>query len=302
MEDFVIPLSDEYSDIYFVEGELSARYPYSNSMLIGDYLIDTGISPKRLKRLKKRFPINHVLLTHWHEDHISGNYIMKNVKFYCHSKDKLPIENVDKMIPLYNVHNTPVEDELKSLIEILRMQNVRVDRVFQDNDIFNIGEQFKLKVLHTPGHTAGHCAFYELNSKIAFLGDIDLTKHPYYGNLDANLIEFEKSIAKIKKLDVNVVITGHRGIINGKNNIIEEINKYEAVLRERDDRILSILAEKKTPTSLAEFKGKNVIYRKYNSAYKDFELIAELLMIEKHFEKLIKMHKIIKKDEGYVLN
>ncbi|MFX0073969.1 MAG: MBL fold metallo-hydrolase [Candidatus Hermodarchaeota archaeon] len=301
MEDFVIPISDEFSNIYFVEGERSARYPYSNSMLIGDHLIDTGISPKRLKRLKKRFPINHVLLTHWHEDHISGNYIMNNVKFYCHPNDKSPIENVDKMIPLYNVHNTPVEDELKSLIEILRMRNVKIDIIIQDNDIFKIGEQFKLKVLHTPGHTAGHCAYYELNSKIAFLGDIDLTKHPYYGNLDASLIEFEGSIAKIKNLDVFTVITGHRGIITGKDKILEEINKYELILKERDDRILSFLSERNKPTSLAEFRGKNMIYRKY-SAFKDFELIAELLMIEKHFEKFLIMNKIIKKDKGFVLN
>ena len=97
-EDFIKPLSDEFDNIYFIEGERFARYPYSNSMLIGDYLIDTGISPKRLRRLKKRFPINHVFLTHWHEDHISGNYIMKNVKFYCHSNDKLPIENVDILV------------------------------------------------------------------------------------------------------------------------------------------------------------------------------------------------------------
>ena len=301
MEDFVIPLSEEFKDLYFIEGESSARYPYSNSMLIGDYLIDTGISPRRLKRLKKQFPISHVLLTHWHEDHISGNYIMKNAKFYCHSKDQAPIENVDNMIPLYNVHNTPVEDELKSLIEILRMQNVKVDRVIQDNDIFNIGEQFKLKVLHTPGHTAGHCAFLEQNSKIAFLGDIDLTKHPYYGNLDANLIEFEESIAKIKNLDVNTVITGHRGIIKGKSRIIDEIEKYESILKERDDRILSYLTERTNPTSLAEFRGSNVIYRKY-TAFKDFELIAELLMIEKHFEKFIKLNMITKKDERYILN
>jgi glyoxylase-like metal-dependent hydrolase (beta-lactamase superfamily II) len=226
---------------------------------------------------------------------------MKNVKFYCHSNDKSPIENVDKMIPLYNVHNTPVEDELKSLIEILRMQNIKVDGVIQDKDVFNIGEQFKLKVIHTPGHTAGHCAFYELNSKIAFLGDIDLTKHPYYGNLDASLIEFEESIKKIKKLDVNTVITGHRGIIKGEARIIEEIEKYESILQKRDDRILTFISERSNPVRLAEFEGNNVIYRKY-TAFKDFELIAELLMIEKHIEKFLILNKIVKKNKGFALN
>ena len=300
MEDFIKPLSNEFENIYFIEGAQRARYPYSNSMLIGDYLIDTGISHKRLKRLKKQFPINKVFLTHWHEDHISGNYLLRDAKFYCHSKDKAPIENVDKMIPLYNVKNTPIEDDLKSLIKLLRMQNIKIDTLIEDNDIFNIDDQLKLKVLFTPGHTAGHCAYYEMNSKIAFLGDIDLTKHPYYGNLDASLIEFEESIAKIKSLDINTVVTGHRGIIEGKDKIDGEIEKYESILNGRDERILAYFSERSKPIKLDEFRNNNIIYRKY-SAYKDFEIIAELLMIEKHFEKFLKNNIISEENNGYIL-
>ena len=301
MDDFIQPLSEEFSDIFFIRGKNNARYPYSNSLLIGDHLIDTGISPTHLRKLKRTFPINNVLFTHWHEDHISGNYLLNNVKFYCHSKDVLPIENIDKMIPLYNVRNTPVEDELISLIKLLRMQNVKIDALIGDNDIFDIDEQLKLKVLFTPGHTGGHCAFYELNSKIAFLGDIDLTRHPYYGNLDASLIEFEESIAKIKSLDINIVVTGHRGMIEGKEKINEEIEKYKSILHERDERILSFFSERRRPIKLNEFKNSNIIYRKY-SAFKDFEIIAELLMIEKHLEKFLKKEVITENNNGYVLN
>jgi len=242
-----------------------------------------------------------VLFTHWHEDHISGNYLLNNVKFYCHSKDVLPIENVEKMIPLYNVRNTPVEEELISLIKLLRMQNIKIDALIEDNDIVDIGNQLKLKVLFTPGHTAGHCAFYELNSKIAFLGDIDLTRHPYYGNLDANLIEFEESIAKIKSLDINIVVTGHRGIIEGKNKINEEIEKYKSILQGRDERILAFFSERSRAIKLNDFKNRNIIYRKY-TAFKDFEVIAELLMIKKHIEKFQNADVIMEEKKGYMLS
>ncbi len=301
MDDFIQLVSDDFSDIFFIKGKTNARYPYSNSLLIGDHLIDTGISPNHLRKLKRTFQINHVLFTHWHEDHISGNYLLNNVKFYCHSKDVLPIENVEKMIPLYNVRNTPVEEELISLIKLLRMQNIKIDALIEDNDIVDIGNQLKLKVLFTPGHTAGHCAFYELNSKIAFLGDIDLTRHPYYGNLDANLIEFEESIAKIKSLDINIVVTGHRGIIEGKNKIHEEIEKYKSILQGRDERILAFFSERSRPIKLNDFKNRNIIYRKY-TAFKDFEVIAELLMIKKHIEKFQNADVIMEEEKGYMLS
>ena len=301
MNDFIQPLSDEHKDIYFIQGELNARYPYSHSLLVGDYLIDTGISSKRLRKLKKLFPINHVFLSHWHEDHISGNYLLKDAKFHCHLKDKPLIEDIEKMIPYYNVAGTPIEDDMRKLIEVLRMKNVKIDYLLEENQIIDIGDELKLQIIYTPGHTAGHCSFYELNTKVAFLGDIDLSKYPYYGNIDASLIEFENSIDRIKNLDVNIVVTGHRGVIEGRSKIREEIDIYESILQERDERILSYFPERSKPIKLIDFKYKNIIYRKY-TAFKDFELIAELLMIEKHFEKFLKCDIISKQKDGYILD
>ncbi|GAF82829.1 unnamed protein product, partial [marine sediment metagenome] len=109
------------------------------------------------------------------------------------------------------------------------------------------------------------------------------------------------SIAKIKSLDVNIVVTGHRGIIEGKKKIDEEIEKYQSILDGRGERILAYFSERGRSIKLDEFEKNNIIYRKY-SAYKDFEIIAELLMVEKHLEKFIKMGIISKIKDSYVLN
>ena len=301
MDDFIQPLSEDFSDIFFIKGKNNARYPYSNSLLIGDYLIDTGISPNHLRKLKRTFPINHVLFTHWHEDHTNSSYLLKDAKFHCHLKDKPPIEDIEKMIPYYNVAGTPIEDDMRKLIEVLRMKNVKIDYLLEENQIIDIGDELKLQIIYTPGHTAGHCSFYELSTKVAFLGDIDLSKYPYYGNIDASLIEFENSIARIKNLDVNIVVTGHREVIEGRSKIREEIEKYESILQDRDERILSYFPERSKPIKLIDFQYKNIIYRKY-TAFKDFELIAELLMIEKHLEKFLTKGIISENNNGYVLN
>jgi glyoxylase-like metal-dependent hydrolase (beta-lactamase superfamily II) len=300
MDNFIQSLSEEFKGIYFIEGERNARYPYSHSVIFGDYLIDTGISPKRLRNVMKNFRINRVLLSHWHEDHISGNYLLKDKIFYCHEMDKPVIEDISKMIPYYNIENTPVCDEFESLLEVLRIRNTHVTQNIYENQTFNINNQFQLQVIYTPGHTAGHCAFYEKNSKIGFFGDIDLTKFPYYGNIDASLIDFEESIDKLKRLDIKIAITGHRNPIIGKAEITQEIEKYKLILKQREETILARLREYDRPISPLDLKSQNLIYIKY-SMYKNFELLSEVLMLSKHFEKLERNEQIIREKNGFIL-
>ena len=298
MEEYTQILSEDYPKIRFIKGEQNARYPYSNSFLVGNYLIDTGASTKRLRKVKKIFPIENVILSHWHEDHIHANRIFKNTQFHCHENDRLIIENVSKMISYYNVEDSPMENELKKLLEYLRCENTTINKLIKNNDSIKIDEDLELKVLFTPGHTAGHCAFLETNSKIGFFGDIDLSKLPYYGNIDANLMQFEKSIERLISMDFEVAVTGHKGPFFGKTNIREELKKYKEILMKRDEEILTHFNEKKV-LLLENLKRKHLIYKKY--LFEEFEITAELLMIQKHVDKFLEQGIIISKEKGYVL-
>ena len=50
-----------------------------------------------------------------------------------------------------------------------------------------------------------------------------------------------------------------------------------------------------------DFKNQNLIY-KYYSQFKEYEIIAELIMIEKHFDKFIANSLIESKDNGFILS
>lgn len=297
MKDVIQSLSDEC--IYFIKGDKNARYPNSNSLLIGDHLIDTGVSGKVLRKIKKQFMINHVILSHWHEDHIHGNFLFPNVRFYSHEKDKPIIEDVNKMIPYYQLKGTSIGEDLQKFFKLLKIQNTLIDKTIEEGDIFAISEDIQLKVLFTPGHTAGHCAFYEPYSKIGFLGDIDLSKLPYYGNIDADLSKFENSIDRLMKIEFDIVVTGHKGPIKGKKTIKEELEKFKNILYQRDEAILAHFNEN-NHTTIETLKGKNLIYKKY--FFEEFEIIAELLMIQKHIDKFLKQDVLIPKKNGYVLS
>ncbi len=300
MDNFLELISDEFKNIYFIKGARNGKYPYSHSLLIEDYLIDTGISSRLLRKLKRQFPIKNVLLSHWHEDHTSGNRLLSNANFFIHSKDKFLIENVDKFYEYYGISNSPAEEEFEWLWESFKLDNTKIEKALTDNEIIKVGSDYELKVIHTPGHTAGHCSFLELNSKIAFLADIDLTNFVFYAGIDSNLIDFEESLDKLIDLDIEMATTGHRGIIEGGKEIIEELIKYKSVIHKRDKRILSNFPETK-PILVIDLKGKNLIY-KYYSEFKKYEIIAEMIMIQKHFDKFIKNKLIEREGKGYILS
>ena len=123
MQDFIQALSDDFENIYFIEGDRKGNYPYSHSLLVGDTLIDTGVSGRRLRKVQRDHKIKTVVLSHWHEDHISGNNLFPSSEFMCHRKDRIPIEDITQMFPYYRVEGSKAGEEFKVLFDIFGMQN-----------------------------------------------------------------------------------------------------------------------------------------------------------------------------------
>ncbi|MFX1236339.1 MAG: MBL fold metallo-hydrolase [Promethearchaeota archaeon] len=296
MNDIARVFSEEYDGIFFIEGKNQGKYPYSNSLLVGDYLFDTGISEEKIQKLKKNVSINNVVLSHWHEDHISGNKNFNKAKFYCHREDKHIIEDISRMDLFYGVIDSIYDD----IMNMLDLRNRRIDYIFEGNDELIANNEIKLKVIHAPGHSAGHCCFYETNSKVIFLADIDLSSFgPWYGAMDSSVIEFERSIKRLKKLNLKFAFTSHSGVIDGIKTIRKKLERCLSIIYERDDVILSYLSEKKPKTAF-DLEHKNITYKTY-SYFKNYELVAERIMIQYHLDKLLEENILEQEGNGYVL-
>lgn len=156
------------------------------SYIIGDSeeaaIVDPGWDYKKIMEIceKEKLKITKILLTHAHYDHkMDLNKLVKktDAEVYVHEKENLK------------------EDNMKII-------NIK------DNQEISLGK-LKIKVLHTPGHSAGSCCFL-VDNKIftgdtLFIGAIGRIDLP--GSNEENM---KKSLKKLADLDNNIeVYPGH---------------------------------------------------------------------------------------------
>jgi len=141
-------------------------------------IIDTGSRWNRSELLKfleeLKLPsgkIDFVILTHNHFDHVGNISIFKNAKIYGSKRDFKKTEIIDA--------------------KKLKLKGA--------------------KVIETPGHSRGGICLWFPKEKILFSGDT-LFHHGIIGRTDlpgSNDDEMEKSLEKLKQLDIKLLCPGH---------------------------------------------------------------------------------------------
>ena len=83
---------------------------------------------------------------------------------------------------------------------------VRVDHELEDGDVVA-----GLRVVHTPGHTAGHVSLLWESRRVLFVGDAfaNMLNRARYGSVYEDLHAGKRSIATIAELDFDVAVFGH---------------------------------------------------------------------------------------------
>nr|MDO8084270.1 MBL fold metallo-hydrolase [Candidatus Sigynarchaeum springense] len=297
-------IASSWPEILHVPGDNDAKYPYSNSMLIRTskesntaILIDAGMGSRIARKLRKDFSITRVLLSHWHEDHTASLKATRCTKVSCHPADIPPLADKDAYLRAYGVVGKPIEQQFISFMESVGVEFLQdveplATGSFQEGDA-------TLQVIHTPGHSAGHCCFYEPVRKIAFLSDIDLSRFgPWYGCCDSSLADFIHSIRKVLGLDIDIAASSHEGIKEGKA-IKDGLNYFLKKIEERNEKILAMLRER-SPLLAVDIYGHNLVYRNYDK-FGDYLRLAESIMVDEHLRYLLGAGMIVRNGEGYTL-
>ncbi|MFX1487188.1 MAG: MBL fold metallo-hydrolase [Promethearchaeota archaeon] len=242
------PITDQ---ILLIKGENNGKFPYSNSILILDneiVIIDTGCGIKILRQLREEYDIGYIINSHTHPDHSAGNWVFEDKPI------RVPEQGFDTSGNSVSLSERFVSNELaplwrKMVKDLMGFRDCKPTSTYNERTIFDFGKTI-FKPIHTPGHTKDHYCFYEERRRILISFDYDLTGFPWYGHRESNLQEFKESIVKIKALSPEVVISSHRGAIS--QNIDYEFDQFYGKIDERDERILSLLTEKKNIDQLVE--------------------------------------------------
>lgn len=210
-------------------------------LLIGDekaVLIDTGLGVANMRDVVEKLTDKEVfvLTTHVHWDHIGSHALFDY--FGVHELEKtwinghfpLPLDVVKKNL---GQGNTQFPDGFD--VNAYQIFEGEPNFTYQDGDEIDLGNR-KIKVIHTPGHSPGHCCFYE-KGKYLYTGDL-----VYEGKLDAyypttDSFDFLNSIKKIQNLDFKRVLPGHYDF-NLDREIVDDI--YQAFLDLEKENILGI--------------------------------------------------------------
>ncbi len=174
-------------------------------------LIDTGLGVASIREVVDDLTTLPVMAvtTHVHWDHIGGHKYFDNVAVHEAETDWL---SVRFPIPLSVVKNNltrePCDFPSGFSIDNYEVFQGAPQRILHDGDCLNLGHRH-LTVIHTPGHSPGHCCFYEAERKYLYSGDLI-----YRGCLDAfypstDPQKFWQSVKKVQKLDIARIMPGH---------------------------------------------------------------------------------------------
>jgi hydroxyacylglutathione hydrolase len=184
----------------------------------------------------KNWPLDLILNTHHHWDHVSGNDDLTG-QFKC---------------PIY-------------ASEIDGQKIHGVTKFVADGEKFQFGEE-TIRAIHIPGHTLGHTAFYFENSRVLFSGDTLFTLG--CGRLfEGTAEQMWASLQKLMELpDDTKIYCGHEYTLsNAKFALVVDPENFELRRREQQAKILREQNLPTLPSTMALEKATNPFLRVKNA-------------------------------------
>jgi len=228
-------------------------------------IVDTGMNREEclnaisagLEQLEVDLAETDFVITHLHADHsgLVGVLANKNATIYMGERDSRAITQTgrnyfEEVFGVAIMHGFP-EEELREALgrhpgarHMSRSSDLTA-QIIGDGDRIAIGD-YSFECIETPGHTEGHICLYDASKKLFISGDhvlIDITpniSHWSVDDLGNPLRNYLDSLDKIRNLDVDLVLPGHRRRFKDLTQRVDELKQHHD---RRANEVLSILKQ-----------------------------------------------------------
>jgi len=169
--------------------------------------------------------VTALVLTHAHSDHtgIAGKLHERGVPIYLHPEDQQLLQTgkeswkreASQLSPLRHLRAYPFFFHM-ARNGALKPPHIEDPKAIADGDELDVPG--RPQVVHTPGHTPGHCAIYFAQHSALFAGDLMCTWHPLLGrtgpqvmpaSFNVSSAQCLESLKRIEPLFANVTLVGH---------------------------------------------------------------------------------------------
>ncbi len=293
------PVERRFGPLLFLPGPNRGKYPFCHSVYVeGErrVLLDPASDRVRLEALRDGPGVDEVWLSHYHEDHLTNLDLFDDRPFRISTTDAAALADLDSFNDAYGITEPTLRREWSVILETMfNFRPRRCAHPFEDGEIVDLGG-VTAEIIATPGHTAGHCAFFFREPAVLFLGDYDLTPFgPWYGDASSDIEATVASVRRLQGVEARVWIGAHEhGVFDTDPG--PAWDDYLAVIDQREQQLLALLQEPRTLDGIVQ---AHIVYGKPREP-RSFYDWAEAATMKKHLTRLEATGAVRREEERWV--
>jgi len=203
-------------------------------------LIDTGMAANfpvleasLLELGLRAADIHFIILTHEHFDHIgAASFFFKTAMVAAHRLAANKIE---------------LQDEFVTMMKSMDTASVpfHADIWLEHDTTIDLGN-YRLRTVHSPGHTSGCICLYESNERLLFTGDTVFAGGTLSGIFSSgNISDYMNSLERLSSLRVDQFYPGHGRLSNSPEEDIRRGLEHARALFEDTKTLFEALTKKR---------------------------------------------------------
>ena len=231
--------------IHRIESDLGVRFMCQFLFTGGErtLLLDTGLSRTPVDAIAPYLDsigmtledIDDVIISHADVDHMGGNRLLRErnpgARFHCHETDRRWIESNAVMVAEnYSWHRAYGFPEMDADSQRQMTTDLGgdspIDVGLSGGETVRLDSDWRVDILHLPGHTMGHLGIWDARSGAVVIIDAVLERGIYdrQGNrlippryYDARA--YQTTIRRLISLQPNVLLTAHYEVMEGSDGV-----------------------------------------------------------------------------------